>query len=89
MAGTNMNRAGSNPKADSDAQDQSHDTAGATSSDMEGDRPNDEASPLPTAVQEHLGRQLRAAYSALVNEPIPDKLAELLRKLESKQRELE
>lgn len=44
---------------------------------------------LPSAVQEHLGRQLRAAYSVLVNEPIPEKLVELLRKLEKKQENLE
>lgn len=40
---------------------------------------------LTPAIQGHLGRQLRAAYGRLVNEPIPDKLTQLLDELAKKQ----
>lgn len=40
-----------------------------------------EAPHLSPALQGHLGRQLRAAYSELVHEPMPDKFAKLLEEL--------
>lgn len=41
---------------------------------------------IPCDVQGHLGIQLRAAYAKLVREPIPERLLDLLRKLEAKER---
>lgn len=40
---------------------------------------------LSPALQGHLGRQLRAAYSELVHEPMPDKFAKLLEELSTAQ----
>ncbi len=45
-----------------------------------GDAPN-----LSPALQGHLGRQLRAVYSELVHEPMPDKFAKLLEELSASQ----
>jgi hypothetical protein len=63
------------------------------SDDTRGDRSGpDPTTPEPGAkkpegvqrgLPEHLGRHLRAAYSELVNEPVPDKFLELLKRLES------
>lgn len=41
---------------------------------------------LSGALQGHLGRQLRAVYSQLVHEPIPDKLSKLLTELTNSQK---
>lgn len=41
----------------------------------------DEAPHLSPSLQGHLGRQLRAAYSELIQEPMPDKFAKLLEEL--------
>ncbi len=38
---------------------------------------------LSRSLQGHLGRQLRAVYTELVEEPIPDKFAKLLEELAS------
>lgn len=89
MAGTNTNRPTSRPPSEQTAAGEPSDEKDATRIRMEGQSANEAGAPRPTAVQEHLGRQLRAAYSALVNEPIPEKLAGLLRKLEKKQKDLE
>ncbi|MGD9668406.1 MAG: NepR family anti-sigma factor [Hyphomicrobiaceae bacterium] len=40
---------------------------------------------LSPALQGHLGRQLRAAYSELVHEPMPDKFNQLLEALAATQ----
>lgn len=39
--------------------------------------------PLPRHLQGHIGKQLRAAYTELVNEPVPDKISELLEQLKA------
>jgi hypothetical protein len=36
-------------------------------------------------LQAHIGRQLRAVYDEVVNEPVPDKFVRLLEELERKQ----
>jgi len=51
---------------------------------------NDDADGSPEArldanVQAHLGRKLKAAYKALVDEPVPNKFRKLLDELESKE----
>ena len=45
----------------------------------------DVAIPLPTDVQAFIGRQLRAVYNDVVNEPVPDRFVKLLEELERKQ----
>lgn len=35
-------------------------------------------------VQDHIGRQLRAIYEELLSQPVPDRFAELLEKLDRK-----
>lgn len=89
MAGFQTSRERISPQTGHETADEATDSADVMGSEMEDDKAKDGGVPLPASVQEHLGRQLRAAYSALVNEPLPDKLADLLRKLESKQRDLE
>ena len=42
---------------------------------------------LSPSLQGHLGRQLRAAYSELIDEPIPDRFSKLLEELASTQSE--
>jgi hypothetical protein len=37
------------------------------------------------AIHEHIGGQLKAMFDAVVEEPVPDKLRELLEELERKQ----
>jgi hypothetical protein len=39
---------------------------------------------LDAEVQAHIGRQLRAVYDDVANEPIPDKFLALLRELDQK-----
>jgi hypothetical protein len=39
---------------------------------------------LDAEVQAHIGRQLRAVYDDVANEPIPDKFLQLLRDLDQK-----
>ena len=39
---------------------------------------------LETDVQAHIGRQLRAVYDEVVNEPVPDRFVKLLEELERK-----
>ena len=41
---------------------------------------------LEADLQAHIGRQLRAVYDEVVNEPVPDKFVQLLEELERKQR---
>lgn len=36
-------------------------------------------------LQDHIGRQLRAVYNEIVEEPVPDRFLKLLAELESKQ----
>lgn len=40
---------------------------------------------LEADLQAHIGRQLRAVYDEVVNEPVPDKFRRLLEELERKQ----
>jgi hypothetical protein len=35
-------------------------------------------------IQDHIGRQLRAIYEELLSQPVPDRFAELLEKLDRK-----
>jgi hypothetical protein len=44
----------------------------------------DAAIALPTDVQAFIGRQLRAVYNDVVNEPVPDRFVKLLEELERK-----
>lgn len=37
---------------------------------------------LETDLQSHIGRQLRAVYDEIVNEPVPDRFLKLLEELE-------
>jgi hypothetical protein len=38
-------------------------------------------------IQDHIGRQLRAIYEDLLSQPVPDRFAELLEKLDQKERD--
>ena len=40
---------------------------------------------LEPELQAHIGRQLRAMYNEVVNEPVPDRLLQLLQDLDRKQ----
>jgi len=40
---------------------------------------------LDTDVQSHIGRQLRAGYVDILNQPVPDRFLELLAELDAKQ----
>jgi len=51
-----------------------------------GEEPLEEAPALDPRVQEQLGRVFRSFCDDLVHQPIPDKLAVLLARLEAKQR---
>lgn len=44
------------------------------------------APPLTPKLQGHIGRQLRAAYSQLVHEPMPDKFTKLIEELAAAQK---
>jgi hypothetical protein len=44
-----------------------------------------EASELDTDVQAHIGRQLRAGYVDILNQPVPDRFLELLAELDSRE----
>ena len=50
---------------------------------------SDEASPpqgyIPPELQDHIGRQLRAVYNDILEEPIPDRFLKLLAELKNKQ----
>lgn len=37
---------------------------------------------LPSAIQDHIGRQLRAAYEDVLKEPVPDRFLALLQQLD-------
>lgn len=37
---------------------------------------------LPSAIQDHIGRQLRAAYDDVVKEPVPERFLTLLQELD-------
>jgi hypothetical protein len=41
--------------------------------------------PLEPELQAHIGRQLRAVYDGVVNEPVPDRFLKLLETLEREQ----
>ena len=45
----------------------------------------EQAPPLNAELQGHLGRQLRAVYSELVHEPMPDRFSKLLNELAAAQ----
>jgi hypothetical protein len=40
---------------------------------------------LDSNIQNHIGRELRAVYDQIVNEPVPDRFLKLLAELEKKQ----
>lgn len=40
---------------------------------------------LDTDVQAHIGRQLRAGYTDILNQPVPDRFLELLAELDQRQ----
>ena len=40
--------------------------------------------PLDNDMQAHIGRQLRAMYDTVVNQPVPDRFVELLNQLDAK-----
>ena len=42
---------------------------------------------LEPELQDHIGRQLRAVYEEVLNEPVPDRFLQLLAELERKQAE--
>ncbi len=42
---------------------------------------------LEPELQDHIGRQLRAVYDEVLNEPVPDRFLRLLAELERKQAE--
>jgi hypothetical protein len=44
---------------------------------------------LQPQVQDHIGRQLRAVYDDLLNQPVPDRFKELMDKLDKKTGEIE
>ncbi|MFC3695056.1 NepR family anti-sigma factor [Chenggangzhangella methanolivorans] len=44
-----------------------------------------DASQLDTDVQAHIGRQLRAGYVDILNQPVPDRFLELLAELDRRQ----
>lgn len=45
----------------------------------------DDGSRLDTDVQAHIGRQLRAGYVDILNQPVPDRFLELLAELDGRQ----
>ena len=45
----------------------------------------DDASELDTEVQAHIGRQLRAGYVDILNQPVPDRFLELLAELDRRE----
>ena len=55
---------------------------------MAGDKPGTHAGEGPgkpgmqVQVQDHIGRQLRAVYDDVLNQPVPDRLLELLERLD-------
>jgi hypothetical protein len=44
-----------------------------------------DGSPLDPDVQAHIGRQLRAGYVDILNQPVPDRFLELLAELDRRQ----
>jgi hypothetical protein len=44
-----------------------------------------DATRLDSDVQAHIGRQLRAGYVDILNQPVPDRFLELLAELDQKQ----
>lgn len=67
---------------------------GKPDTDQPNKRPEDEVaaadhlpSPEPFPAQGVIGRQLKAFFDGVANEPVPDKLASLLEELERKQGE--
>lgn len=44
-----------------------------------------EKKPLPSAAEDAIGRQLKAIYDEVAEEPVPDRFLELLQKLDEKQ----
>ena len=42
---------------------------------------------VEAAIQAYIGRQLRAVYDEVANEPVPDKFIDLLNELERKKRD--
>ncbi|WP_367278276.1 NepR family anti-sigma factor [uncultured Alsobacter sp.] len=59
-------------------------------------RPEDQAptsggAPVPDApslqpqIQDHIGRQLRAMYDTVLNQPVPDRFRELMERLDAKE----
>ena len=53
--------------------------------------PIDAGSPVPDTpslqpqIQDHIGRQLRAMYDTVLNQPVPDRFRELMERLDAKE----
>lgn len=47
-------------------------------------KPHEGTPGIDAEVQAHIGRQLRAVYDAVANEPVPDRFLRLLRELDKK-----
>jgi hypothetical protein len=69
-----------------DAESDLHNAAGGRS-DNDVDASNVDGAALDPKIQDQLGRVFRAYCDDLIHQPIPDKFAVLLAKLEAKQRE--
>lgn len=52
-----------------------------------GAAPVPEAPSLQPQIQDHIGRQLRAMYDTVLNQPVPDRFRELMERLDAKEGE--
>ncbi|MFD1330971.1 NepR family anti-sigma factor [Methylopila musalis] len=48
-----------------------------------------DASSIDVDIQAHIGRQLRAGYMDVLNQPVPDRFLDLLAELDRKQQSVE
>lgn len=53
---------------------------------LDGARPGRDGRPMPADLQAHIGVRLKAFYDSVLSEPIPDRFAELLNKLDAAER---
>ncbi|WP_406854150.1 MULTISPECIES: NepR family anti-sigma factor [unclassified Alsobacter] len=49
-----------------------------------GQSAHDQAPGMVPQIQDHIGRQLRAVYDDVLNQPVPDRFRELMDKLDEK-----
>jgi hypothetical protein len=50
-----------------------------------GGSPAPDVPSLQPQVQDHIGRQLRAMYDTVLNQPVPDRFRELMERLDQKE----